>query len=157
MGYWLLIWICNYNHYTRRANLLFHSITENEPRASFMISYCLLVSHSFFQINVTQWDFHQPVPLTHSLVFSLALWIALSLSSRCQVQWESLCCWMSSDTFQNKDNKLQARPSAIYPWSSHCTHWRQHTPKQQHTHTNISLKTHTFFCPWTYSKSPMVN
>lgn len=49
-----------------------------------MISYCLFVPHSFFQINVTQWDFHQPVPPhSLSLVPPFVLWISLS-DSRCR-------------------------------------------------------------------------
>lgn len=135
----LLIWISNYSHYTRRENMLFHPITGNEPRTLFMISYCLLVSHSFFQISVTQWDFHQPVPLSCILPLSPWFFLARSLcASRCQVQWESLCCWMSSDTFQNNDNKLQARPSAIHPWSSHCTRWPQPTTNSRNKRTSTS-------------------
>lgn len=132
MSCWLLMWIYNYSHYMRRANTLSHSITENEPRASFLISYCLHVSHSFFPMHVTQWDFHQPVPpsLSHCLVSSL--------SPRCQVQWERLCCWMPSDTFQNNDNKLEARPSAVYcrhtPLTVAHTKWPK--TKQTHTHTH---------------------
>lgn len=86
----LLIWIWNYIHYTRKSNCLFHSITDNHD------SYVVLsvLSHSFLQMNVTQWGFD--------------LLLSHPLSSRCQVQWESLCCWMPSNTFQNNDNKLQA-------------------------------------------------
>ena len=165
MSLWLLIWIYNYGHYTRRANTLFHSIAENEPSASFMISYWLRVSHSFFQINVTQWDFHQPVSPLLSLslslslphCLSLSLSLTRSLSSRCQVQWESLCCWMPSDTFQNNDNKLQARPSAVYPRSSHCrhTHWPQHThTNNHHTHTHTRTHTHAHTRTHTHARTP---
>lgn len=99
------------------------------------MSYFLNVSHSFFQMNVTQWDFHQPV-----LPFlSVSITLSVFLSSRCQVQWESLCCWMPSDTFQNNDNKLHGSSfSCLYPRSSHCRHTPTDTPndkKKKRTHT----------------------
>lgn len=65
------------------------------------------LSHSFFQTNVTQWSFDL---LSHPL------------SSRCQVQWESLYCWMPSDTFQNNDNKLQAFLHTVHSRGFHCRH-----------------------------------
>lgn len=88
---WLLIWTLSHIHYTKRAYIFFYFHHKNYSKKT---SFGLHFPRSFFQRNITKWGFH--IPLSHSL------------SSRCQVQWEDLRCWMPSDTFQNNDNKLQA-------------------------------------------------
>ena len=169
MSLWLLIWIYNYGHYTRRANTLFHSIAENEPSASFMISYWLRVSHSFFQINVTQWDFHQPVSPLLSLSLSLSLSHTVSLSlclslalSPPDVRYSGRVCAAGCRLTLFKTMITSFRlvlqlstpgaPTAGTP-TDHSTH-TQTTTTHTHTHTHTHARTHMHAMQYGLKKQP---
>lgn len=68
-------------------------------------------SASAFFTHFSRWTSHNGAFIS---------FFSLYPSSRCQVQWESSCRWMPSDTFQNNDNKQQAGPQAVHLRSSLC-------------------------------------